>query len=72
MFLNEFNQTSISRIASLNKMLSDEFGIKINPGTVNLEKLMKINKGIIKGNQVNSEISYKKKKSYRKKRYCLY
>ena len=43
MFLNEFNQTSISRVASLNKMLSDEFGIKINPGTINLEKLMKIN-----------------------------
>ena len=43
MFLNEFNQTSIGRVASLNKMLSEEFGIKINPGTVNLEKLMKIN-----------------------------
>jgi len=43
MFLNEFNQTQIGRVASLNKMLSEEFGIKINPGTVNLEKLMKIN-----------------------------
>jgi len=43
MFLNEFNQTSISKVASLNKMLSEEFGIKINPGTVNLTKLMKIN-----------------------------
>jgi hypothetical protein len=43
MFLNEFNQTQISRVASLNKMLSKEFGIKINPGTVNLTKLMKIN-----------------------------
>ena len=43
MFLNEFNQTQIGRVASLNKMLSKEFGIKINPGTVNLEKLMKIN-----------------------------
>jgi len=37
MFLNEFNQTSIGRVASLNKMLSDEFGIKINPGTKYLE-----------------------------------
>jgi hypothetical protein len=43
MFLNEFNQTQIGRVASLNEMLSKEFGIKINPGTVNLEKLMKIN-----------------------------
>jgi hypothetical protein len=43
MFLNEFNQTSISKVALLNKMLSEEFGIKINPGTVNLKKLMKIN-----------------------------
>ena len=43
MFLNEFNQTQIGRIESINKMLSEEFGIKINPGAVNLEKLMKIN-----------------------------
>lgn len=43
MFLNEFNKTPISKVARLNKMLSEEFGIKINPGTVNLSKLMKIN-----------------------------
>jgi len=43
MFLNEFNQTPITRVATLNKMLFEQFGIKINPGTVNLQKLMKIN-----------------------------
>ena len=43
MFLNEFNQTPISKVARLNKMLSEEFGLKINPGAVNLKKLMKIN-----------------------------
>jgi hypothetical protein len=43
MFLNEFNQTPTSKIAKLNKMLSEQFGMKINPGTVNLDKLMKIN-----------------------------
>lgn len=43
MFLNEFNQTPTSKIAKLNNMLTEQFGLKINPGTVNLEKLMKIN-----------------------------
>ena len=43
MFLNEFNQTPTSKIAKLNKMLSEQFGMKINPGTVNLDS----QKGIV-------------------------
>ena len=43
MFLNEFDQTPISRVTKMNKLLGEQFGIQVKPGAVSLHKLTKIN-----------------------------
>ena len=43
MFLNEFDQTPKSKVAKMNKLLGEQFGIQVKPGSVSLQKLTKIN-----------------------------
>lgn len=43
MILREFNQTPITKINKINKLLNEQFGIKVQPGKVSLDKLQKIN-----------------------------
>lgn len=43
MFLNEFDQTPKSKVAKMNKLLGEQFGIQVKPGAVSLKKLTKIN-----------------------------
>ena len=43
MFLKEFDQTPKSKVAKMNKLLSEQFGIQVKPGSVSLQKLTKIN-----------------------------
>ena len=44
MNLQEFNKRPEKTIQGLNKLLSEQFGISIKPGTASLDKLTKINK----------------------------
>lgn len=43
MFLNEFDQTPKSKVTKMNKLLGEQFGIQVKPGSVSLQKLTKIN-----------------------------
>ena len=43
MILREFNQSPIAKINKINKLLNEQFGIKVQPGKVSLDKLQKIN-----------------------------
>ena len=42
MILNQLNPTSFTKVEKLNKLLSEQFGIKVTPGKASKKKLVKI------------------------------